>query len=119
MKNLAIDAICGKGVNASLGSVITLMPIEAVSAFAVFLILAFITRLISLASIIAVSSFSIILLVEKYYFHRHVDNLYIVLGLLLALIVFYAHRKNVKRILDGTEKKFSTKSKSPEVENHV
>ena len=109
----------GKGVNASLGSVITLMPLEALSAFAVFLILAFMTRLISLASIIAVSSFTVILLFEKYYFHHQVDILYIVLGLLLAFIVIYAHRKNILRIIDGTEKKFSSKSQSKEAENHV
>ncbi len=109
----------GKGVNASLGSVITLMPLEALGAFAVFLILALLTRLISLASIIGVSSFTVILLLEKYYFNRPVETVYIILGILLACFVITAHRKNISRILNGSEKKFSISSKNNEVENHV
>ncbi len=109
----------GKGVNASLGAVITLMPLEALGAFAVFLIFAFLTRLISLASILGVSSFTIILLLEKYYFLRPVNTVYIILGILLACFVIIAHRKNIIRILNGSEKKFSISSKNNEAENHV
>lgn len=109
----------GKGVNTSMGSVVTLMPIEALSAFSIFLILAFLTRFISLASIIGVSSFTIILFFEKYYFDRPVDNIYIILGLLLACFVIASHRKNIVRLLNGTESKFSTSSKKNEAENNV
>ncbi len=109
----------GKGVNASMGSVITLMPIEALVAFAVFLIVAFSTRLISLASIIGVPFFTIVLLIEKYYFHQHVDNIYFVLGIILGIFVVASHRKNITRILNGTETKFAPSFKKSEEEQNV
>ncbi len=109
----------GKGVNASLGVVITLMPLEALGAFVVFLLIAFITRMISLASIISVSSFSIILLLEKYYFNRPIEMIYIFLGLALICFVIVSHRKNISRILNGSEPKFSPSSEKHEVNNHV
>ncbi len=109
----------GKGVNASLGAVLTLMPLEAVSAFAVFLLIAFLTKYISIASIIAVSSFTIIMLFEKYYFNQPIEMIYIILGLVLILFVIVSHRKNISRILDGTEAKFSASSEKNEVNSHV
>ncbi len=109
----------GKGVNASLGSVLTLMPLEALGAFLIFLLIAIPTRLISLASIIGTTSFSLFLLIEKFYFNKPIETVYIVLGLLLAFFVIVSHRKNIVRIINGTESKFSTSSKKNEVENHV
>lgn len=109
----------GKGVNASLGAVLTLMPLEAIGAFSVFLILALLTRMISIASIISVSSFSIFLIVEKYYFNRPIELIYILLGLVLFVFVIISHRKNIVRLLNGTEKKFSFSSEKSEVNNHV
>ena len=109
----------GKGVNASLGAVIILMPLAAIGAFTIFLIVAFITRLISLASLISVPSFTAILLVEKYGFNQTIDNVYIILGSVLAVFVVVSHRKNIIRLYNGTETKFSPSSQKSKVENNV
>lgn len=40
-----------------------------------------------------------------------VGNNYIIFGILIALLVIFNHRANLKRILSGTENKLSFKKK--------
>lgn len=109
----------GKGVNAAMGSVVTLMPYEAILAFMIFLILALLTRYISIGSIIGVSSFFVILAIEKYFLHQTINMVYIYLGLILSILVFVTHRKNIVRLFSGTESKISFSSKKKEANSHV
>ncbi|MBO4323609.1 MAG: glycerol-3-phosphate 1-O-acyltransferase PlsY [Clostridia bacterium] len=77
----------------------------------VFLIVFLITQIVSLGSIIASMSF-IIVLFGFYAFQGstiYVSIYELILGVLAAIMVVVLHHSNIKRILDGTEKKFTYK----------
>lgn len=101
----------GKGV--TVGAAIALMIDwrTLVIIFAVFAIIFIITRIVSASSITASLSF-IIVLVGFYAFQgaaNYVTVYEMILGIFAAITVVALHHSNIKRILDGTEKKFTYK----------
>lgn len=91
----------GKGV---LSGVSALMVIDwriALIALAVFLLVAALTRYVSLGSICAALTF----LVCLWLFYHNVC--FEVLGAIPAGLLIFAHRSNIKRLFHGTENKFS------------
>ena len=70
-----------------------------------FLILAVLTRYVSLGSVWAGASFP----VATWFVYQ--DWVITLLGLLLGGLVVYMHRANIKRLLSGTENKFSLRKK--------
>lgn len=92
----------GKGVATSLGVIIGLQPLAALICLFIFLIVFVSSHYVSLGSIVAATSFATLL----WFFPIHTIALPI-FGSLLALIVIVAHRKNIGRILAGTESKMN------------
>ncbi|WP_133129957.1 glycerol-3-phosphate 1-O-acyltransferase PlsY [Legionella yabuuchiae] len=89
----------GKGVATALGALLALNLILGTMVAGIWLLVANLTRYSSLASIIAMSSapfFSIFAL-------RSVDA-FIPL-IVITFIILYKHRKNINRLMDGTEPK--------------
>ena len=97
----------GKGVNTTLGVVATLLPLQALISFGVFIVTLAISRYVSLGSIIAAVTLSATLLIQKFVLYQDISITFPMLTILLAVLVVYAHRKNISRILNGTENKFS------------
>ncbi len=96
----------GKGVSTALGMVVGTAPPVAAACFGLFLILLFLTRYMSFASLIGVSSsiaFGWFLPGQA----RELVPLYV----LLSVFVAYRHTKNIKRLIDGTEPKFTFKDR--------
>lgn len=96
----------GKGVNTALGVFITLLPIETLIAFAVFIVLVALFRYISLGSMAGAVVLAAVLWIEKYVMHREIENLYLAAVTLLALLILVMHRDNIKRLLHGNENRF-------------
>ena len=99
----------GKGVASSLGLILLInWQIGLIClVFAIFVMA--VTRMVSLGSITAAILFAILTLFgisSQYYI---VQGSYLIFGLLLALIVIFNHRSNIKRIISGTENKLSLK----------
>ncbi|TSJ41253.1 glycerol-3-phosphate 1-O-acyltransferase PlsY [Fluviicola chungangensis] len=92
----------GKGVATSLGVIVGLQPAAAAICLVVFLIVFITTHYVSLGSISAAVVFSGCLWLFPI-------NTYAlpIFGSLLAFIVIFAHRKNITRLLDGTESKMN------------
>lgn len=92
----------GKGVATSLGVIVGLQPLAAAICLIVFLIVFISTQYVSLGSISAAVVFCCCLWLFPI-------NTYAlpIFGSLLAFIVIFAHRKNIKRLLDGTESKMN------------
>lgn len=112
----------GKGVNTALGVMLALMPIEALMAFGVFAIVFMIGRYVSLASMTAAVAFVAIVLIEKYALGHEVATVYVGVSVVVVLLILYAHRENMARLIAGTESKFERKSRhtnSGEVGRHV
>lgn len=97
----------GKGVNTALGVMLILLPLQSLISLAVFIVVVLSTRMISLGSMIATGALLAVLLIEHYGMDRPVALPYIVVAALLLLAVLFSHRKNISRIIAGTENRFS------------
>ncbi|MBN2237753.1 MAG: glycerol-3-phosphate 1-O-acyltransferase PlsY [Bacteroidales bacterium] len=95
----------GKGVATLAGVGFFFFPLALLSAAGVFLLVAIPTRYVSLSSIVAAISFPLILI---FVFHEKSPPI-LALGIFASFFMIFTHRKNIKRLLNGTEIKFKPK----------
>jgi len=91
----------GKGVATLFGMALAIQPIVAVLCIAVFLLVLYLTRFVSLSSILAGISFMVFIL---FVYNAH-EPLYRIFAVIVALMIVLTHQKNISRILNGTESK--------------
>jgi glycerol-3-phosphate acyltransferase PlsY len=91
----------GKGVATLLGMAVAIQPLVALCCVGVFLIVLYLTRFVSLSSILAGLSFMVFIL----FIFNEKETLYRIFAVLVALMVILTHQKNIGRILKGTESK--------------
>lgn len=91
----------GKGVATLLGMVLAIQPLVAVYCIGVFLMVLFLTRFISLSSILASVAFAILIL----FIFNEKETLYRAFAIAVALMVMLTHQKNIGRLLRGSESK--------------
>jgi glycerol-3-phosphate acyltransferase PlsY len=92
----------GKGVATLLGMVICIHFEIALICMVVFLLVFTISHYVSLGSMLAALSFPVSMLFPR--FHPE-ENLALVVGFLLFVLVVYTHKANVRRLLKGEESK--------------
>jgi glycerol-3-phosphate acyltransferase PlsY len=109
----------GKGVSASLGAVVIMLPLETLICLGVFLVVVLLTRYISLASMTAALGLVLVLLVEILALDRPVAAVYLYFSVGLALVIIWAHRHNIGRLTAGKESRFSLSSPPRRGESHV
>lgn len=92
----------GKGALTAGGVMLGVVPISALFAISVFLIVLFTTRFASLASIVAVISFPIIV---QFNLDKSVDDgpYILIAGVIIPVSVIIKHRSNIVRLFKGTE----------------
>jgi glycerol-3-phosphate acyltransferase PlsY len=95
----------GKGVATLLGVGFGLIPIPALIALAIFMVVLFSFGYVSLASITA----TITLPFVTYFFVMPDNILLLILTIAVAIFVPITHRQNIKRLMNGTENKFLKK----------
>lgn len=91
----------GKGVASLFGMVLGIQPNVALCCVGVFILVLFLTRWVSLSSILASIMFPIFILV----IFNEPEHLYRVFAILVALLVLYTHQKNIIKLLRGDESK--------------
>jgi glycerol-3-phosphate acyltransferase PlsY len=89
----------GKGVATGFGGIVALMPLPALIAFGVWSILVAITRRISVGSLIAALSLPIL----YFYLSRPMFKSVLYISVLITILVFITHRKNIVRLIKGEE----------------
>lgn len=89
----------GKGVATLLGMVLAIQPVIAVSCIGIFVLVLFLTRYVSLSSILAAVALPICVL---WIWNEH-EVFYRVFALIVAILVIATHQKNIGRILRGVE----------------
>jgi glycerol-3-phosphate acyltransferase PlsY len=91
----------GKGVATLFGLIIAISPYTALGCVGVFLLVLFLTRFVSLSSILASMAFPVFILVIF-----NVENdAYRIFAIVVALLVVLTHQKNIGRLLSGSENK--------------
>ena len=89
----------GKGVATLFGMVLALQPVVAISCVGVFLFVLYLTRWVSLSSILG----ALMLPVCVLWIWNENEMLYRIFTLLVAILVIFTHQKNIGRILRGVE----------------
>jgi acyl phosphate:glycerol-3-phosphate acyltransferase len=98
----------GKGVATAVGVFFMFAPFALLCAGVVFLIVVLITRYVSLASLTSVLLIPLFLAVQKVFVQPRADiRPALTAAILIALLIVFAHRGNIQRLLRGTEPKFS------------
>jgi len=106
----------GKGVNTILGMMLALHTLGSLTGVFVFIVVLLRWRMVSLASICAVVSFPLYVVLAECtgavrYHSLEATYLFMALGLLLACYILYSHRTNIARIRAGTERKVDLRRK--------
>ena len=97
----------GKGISSAIGFIFVYDYRVALCMIGIFLVCVLISRYISLGSVIAAVAFPILT-----YLFRKPSIEHMIIIIILVCIVIFRHRKNIKRIFDGTENKFSFSHKT-------
>ncbi len=103
----------GKGIATALGMLIMIVTVDMLIALGIFILVVSISRYVSLGSILAAVSVPLTLIFRENVLHDHIQSYSTILPFVvaLALLVIFTHRKNVIRLLNGTESKLSFKKK--------
>jgi glycerol-3-phosphate acyltransferase PlsY len=95
----------GKGVATSAGVFLAEAPLAVGVGLVVWLVVLAATRMVSAASVAAAAVVGVLLLLPL----SHLPIEIRVLGCAICAFVIFAHRSNLRRILDGTESRFGGK----------
>ena len=106
----------GKGIAATAGLVLSVNWIMAICGIITFFTTFFVTHYVSLGSLLVYVGIviEVIVLGQNGFFHMtqpHLYELYAV-AIFLAVLAFWKHRENIKRLLSGTERKTYLSSKN-------
>ena len=93
----------GKGIATTAGVLIALFPKAFLVCLAVWLIVFFLSKYVSLASIAA----AFCLPIAAWYFNRSPKM--IIVATLMGLLAIYKHKANIQRLMNGTENRFGKK----------
>jgi len=97
----------GKGVATAAGVLAVLLPLETLVAVVVFLVVVFSTRYVSVASIAAALALPLTVVVEQSLYEQEVPQVYWLLTVVIGVFVPLTHLRNIRRLLAGTENRFS------------
>ncbi len=105
----------GKGIATALGMLLMISTVDMLIAIGVFVVVVSISRYVSLGSIMAAMAVPLTLVVRENIFNVNIPgyNTLLPFVIVLTLLVIFTHRKNVVRLLNGSENKlnFSKKKK--------
>jgi glycerol-3-phosphate acyltransferase PlsY len=103
----------GKGIATSAGVLLALMPFAVLLLLALWGLLFLVTRYVSVASIGAAVALPFLTLWGSWHHGRIRDGTWnkalFALTVAIAVLAVWKHRSNIRRLLDGTEHRFSRK----------
>lgn len=89
----------GKGVATLFGMVLAIQPVVALNCVIVFLLVLYLTRYVSLSSILAGAALPVCVL----WVYNEKEVFYRVFAVAVAALVILTHQKNISRLLKGNE----------------
>ena len=97
----------GKGVATGVGVFLVLAPIAVALAGVVSVLLVWRTRYVSLGSIVAAATIPLFILLQTIFIGPVPDRVPLMTAAIAgALLIAFAHRANIRRLIQGTENKF-------------
>ena len=98
----------GKGVATSAGALLALTPVATLIGVAIWIIVFWLTRYVSLASITAAVVLPIVILVVRSHDQNNGKPL-VYSSACVAVVIVWRHRSNLSRLIQGTEPRFTRK----------
>jgi glycerol-3-phosphate acyltransferase PlsY len=98
----------GKGVATSAGALLALTPVATLIGVVIWIIVFWLTRYVSLASITAALVLPIVILVVRSHDQNNGKPL-VYSSVCVAAVVIWRHRSNLSRLMRGTEPRFTRK----------
>ncbi|MPM90123.1 Glycerol-3-phosphate acyltransferase [bioreactor metagenome] len=96
----------GKGIAATTGVLLVIMPIPTIIIFGVCVLIVYLTRIMSIGSIIGLAASA-----AAAFFVRPDDLFMHVTVIAIAVLGVFSHRENIKRLAHGNENKLSVSKK--------
>lgn len=101
----------GKGVGTAAGMLIAIYPLALLFCFSVFLLVAFSTKYVSLASILASVTLPVSLYLIEIYTEQPTPPVQFYFAVMVAIFIIFTHRSNIGRLLKGEENRFGSAKK--------
>lgn len=101
----------GKGVITAFGALVALLPIASLVGLLVFVLVAAVSRYISLGSILGSLALAGTVSYQYFFGSSTPHIMYLYFSIAIALLILYTHRQNIKRIFNSSENRFSFKKK--------
>lgn len=100
----------GKGIATSAGVLIALMPAAVLILVIIWAVVFFLSRYVSLASIIAAAALPFLTILGSFLHGKIADGTWnkplLAFSLLIAVLAIWKHRSNIQRLRAGTESRF-------------
>ncbi len=103
----------GKGILTSIGIITVINPLVFLGLLIIGLPLIFLTKIVSVGSLAGAVCYPFLTLLVDFW-QGGVSWLDFSFSLVIALLVIWMHRSNIKRLLNGTENRFGSKKTSSE-----
>ncbi len=103
----------GKGIATAVGMLLMIITVDMLIAIGVFIVVVTISKYVSLGSLLATLALPLSLIIRENVFNVNIPSYNTILPFIIAiaLLIIYTHRKNVVRILEGSENKLNFKKK--------
>jgi len=98
----------GKGAATAAGMLYGIEPLSISITVAVFLLVIYVSRYVSLGTIVASIIYPLSQLALTRYFGLEIDPSILVLTAVLAVLIIVKHHQNIKRLVHGTENRISS-----------
>jgi glycerol-3-phosphate acyltransferase PlsY len=95
----------GKGVGTTTGAFLAIAPVAVSVCLGIWVVILLITRIVSVASIIAAVALPLAVLFVKYFVGRDTSYIVVILSVIVSFVVVYKHRSNIERLVKGEEKR--------------
>ncbi|MFN3873095.1 MAG: glycerol-3-phosphate 1-O-acyltransferase PlsY [Ignavibacterium sp.] len=103
----------GKGIATALGMLLMIITVDMLIAVGIFLIVVSVSRYVSLGSIVSAMAVPLSMIFRENVLHTHIEGYNTLLPFVIgvSLLVIFTHRKNLVRLVNGTENKLSFNKK--------
>jgi glycerol-3-phosphate acyltransferase PlsY len=93
----------GKGIATTAGAFLAIAPVALLGAFAMWVVVMIVTRIVSIASIAAALSLPLMVYLSSRFGWAHYHQSVLTLSFAIMVVVLIKHRSNIKRLLAGKE----------------
>ena len=97
----------GKGVSTAAGAIFGLIPVAAIIGIAMWIVVFWFTRYVSLASVTAAVVLPLVILAIGW--GKENAQIVFYFSICVAVVVIWRHRSNLSRLMSGTEPRFTRK----------